>query len=1757
MDLNPFGDTPVGQVTSPSSSAPAPQPSPFGDSPITSLRPQPSAEDNIIAAQDTSPDEMAKAYELGRQTGLAPSLVQLDPQRVQADVDRRTGLNVVQKNPVINSWIGQDPNNAKLSRDDLTTLDRTVSILQQFGKFSPIRNAHWYFTDVKDFFLHGLDSTFDLGRSRPMEDDKLRDEMVDFLSTTKDVFGNQLTKEQAKAAATREIQTLKRQRAVQGLLFGPIEIGISPLLGAYRSFISRPIEEETGIPKELTETAAQLGAAVAGLKTIRDIPASVRTPEIISPSGLTTGPRPLEPKPSPLIDLGRGEYSEVGTPKEEMPPPQPSTELALREGEVPRPGTDWVVDQVHMEHAAEDRAVFDRAFEAAQESKLREREPNSFEELLRHSVGDRSIYIPSEAIEALYRDKQPIAGDKLLGWDGQAEQKVAESLALGTDLQVSMAAAIAHMDPAVYSQIKDLIKFHDVAVSAEEAKLLKGLSHEEYPADLFKLQSIKEQEEKGEKVPEQEKPSELVSQDEDIFLPMSLPPVKRGFVRFYHGGQDPIIGGARWLTPDYTYARNYRGGPNPVHYVDIPEDYPLLSKSFDDTGTSQKAPFISFEAPEDIAKQLKPVPEQSTLSTDEKSRVGAAKRERKALYLDPLFKDAKSAGMDNVQFGRYSRKIQQADQEAYEKALAKAQALVKRRLAPEWKADREIMRAEVESDFKSTPMVVADRYLRLGELPTGEIVERQKLDGEAVAKLGGKDLDRYTVKRNGVHPDDIAPILQFQNGKELVDALNAFEAGRQGWDSEKGPRAYLDHLIDKETDERMERRYGSLQGNILDEARDLVTTASHLDILTDELKALANLAELPFERDIIKTNVSDIFTRSVAQEVSYELYRRGAEKQAKVAEKHLLAGKFREAFQAKLRQFTNVLMAKEAKAFEKKRATAERNWRKIVRKDSKGGVEQDYYDNAKMILKDVGFTQKEGQAPLKSLTQLINDSGGQVAVAAWLTDPSNQRQGLGYANLTVEEFNALNDSIRSLIHVGGEVKTILSVHGRADLDNLIFDVRKELERFGLRPTWERQSYVRRVGSMFNYVSAAHTLVERLFDYTDKFDPNGPITRFVDRPLRDSYAKELELTEQVVSRLRKLEQYTDPSVNDYINNRYIVDPLDKSFFPMTRKNLRIFMLHLGSDSGIKKLTEGFGIDLISAFNLVRTNAHPEDFAWVNGMHEIFDFLWKPASEMQRRYTGVEADKIDSRPFEMKLKDGTVVNSNGGYAPIFYDKTRTNIEGDLSIKSDLFDKNYVAAIPAHGYTMPRTNYKGWIDLNGTLMASRIYQMVHDISFREAVRNAQKVISDKEFMLAMNQYWGPQYASLLHGWLRDIANIHNVDDAFAQHFSRFLATMRQNLVNTLIAFNPGTVIKHGITALGMSVAQLTTGQFASAMKDLGLTAIAQAAKDLMTRNKVALTPQERANILSVLKDPSTREFIINSSALFRNRSRSYPDSIRGAYERASEAGVLQTVRNAQVISDRAGRFAVALSDMTTAMPTWLGAYKDALTRTGDHADAVFEADRVTTRAHGSSFYGDKTAIMRLGNSASEQLAKYFVSLFNFWNHMGNNLIQLAWDAEARARRGAGSEPGATLPFIMERVFLYGVLAIAVEELASPALSDEKDSLGKRMLYATLRYFGSFIPGIRDVTNAVFNGYEPSVGLLGTAMKTLWQTGQDIKKGSRSWITHTMSTLGIFGVPFASQQAGRTAQGVEKLATGQERPRNLEEYRALFRKGYIRPRR
>jgi hypothetical protein len=112
--------------------------------------------------------------------------------------------------------------------------------------------------------------------------------------------------------------------------------------------------------------------------------------------------------------------------------------------------------------------------------------------------------------------------------------------------------------------------------------------------------------------------------------PAGIPPVKEGFVRFYHGqppGEGAAPPGARWVTPDYRYARDFRSTatePAKVFYIDLPKGHPeeVAMREWqpgdEAAGLNIVGRYHTAELPEDVVAQhgMRPVPAEAAPKPD-------------------------------------------------------------------------------------------------------------------------------------------------------------------------------------------------------------------------------------------------------------------------------------------------------------------------------------------------------------------------------------------------------------------------------------------------------------------------------------------------------------------------------------------------------------------------------------------------------------------------------------------------------------------------------------------------------------------------------------------------------------------------------------------------------------------------------------------------------------------------------------------------------------------------------------------------------------------------------------------------------------------------------------------------------------------------------------------------------------------------------------------------------------------------------------
>lgn len=1689
----------------------------------------------VVQANDNA-EEAARALQVGRRLGVAPTVVQSDLPGYAAS-ERTESAKRAADNPAAAKYIEGNPMAASASADDWDAMEEASATLR-------VLHPELFARKVNGGLIAGVPEIASLAGT-PQGREKLygaltqlpkalAEGILDFFKTPGDV-------------ASGKIDLTTQEGLDKGISFG---IGVALGSRDIRVGGKEPAPAPTGDYKSFDDFMAH----VRGFSTRAEIDAFLR------------------------------ERADAGGP--------PGAMLQITKAEA----------------GAE---ALSKAVEVAQESKTKQRSPELFAEFGNaHDAGN--VHIDAAKVLELYQKegKVPSAGDGLFGWVPGLAEKAEAAAATGSELTIPVGTYIAHIDPAVHEGLRGSVRLHDDGVTLEEAKEAQaqieawhGTPHDFERFDLTKIGTGEGAQVYGHGLYFAENKAVGQQYQQNLGAPI------KGSIQFlnnkYHIVDDMgVVAGPFETLADAQTAQ--KGGSlykvsikaDPTKFLDW--DAPVKAHSEEVlrmlSTAVDKELSGALHTPETIASQLRlmqtldsPMGEwldtagitkgahglvwnDNTVASkalaeagipgikylDQGSRgagdgtrnfvvfddklvtitekngnpvvqatIESAEQQKKVLYLNALFKDAKSVGLTEPEFAKYSDKIERAEAYVLERAIKLNRAKIAESVSAEWKRNEAAVREEITRELTDTGAFAAVKYM---------------LDNKIEIAPG--------------NADGLAPLFGFETGADLLAAVDSVNMRRmadgQGW------RTQLRDEIKTETARRMEERYGHLAENIAKEAKEIALADHTFDILADEVNILARAAGAtpPLTRAEMVEWARGNFERSqLADAANLDKLQRAVARGGREAEKALLKGDFVEAFQAKQRQMLAAVLAKESLRLQPLIDRVESKIDRFTSEEVVKSIDQGYLEQIREMLASVGVAQIHApSASPMALRDFVAASDGQLAVAPWLW-----KQPPLLKDMSVQEFREFADSLKSMEHVGRQAQKLFNAQGEAELQNVIFDVKKELERFGFvdQPLWQNMSLSEKARSVGRRVIGAHLLVERMLDYTDKFNPEGPLTKWLDRPLRDANAKELKLTEEVTQMIRDMYGLVDSTTAELVPNNIIPDALSSTgFMQMSRQNLREVMLNMGNWSNTKKLVEGFGINEADLRRWVDANATAKDVAYVNAVWKIFKHLKPEADAVMLRDTGVPVDSIPEVPW--KIGAGQL---EGGYYPIVYDKINSDIAGHLARQGSLFDKNYVQASTPHGYTMERTEYKGALDLSGAFLPSRIQSMIHDIAFREAVRNANKLISNQEFRTAIAQRWGREYAELLPGWLKDIANSHVLDDAYAQGFARFMALIRQNVISTLIAFNPSTVIKHGFTAALMSAERVGFKDLAVATKELGLRDAIETAKDLARRGETIIPDEKYIEAFRDALDQgergeSVRQFVLQSSAVMRNRSRQIDDSIRGAVDKLNQVGAVGFMKSFRERNIHYGRLAVAFSDQMSAVPTWWAAYKQAFEEGVSHEDAVFRADKEVSRAHGSQFTGDQPAVTRIKQGMAGEVAKLFVPLYKFYNHFANNNFQFVWDANAALKGNPTGEPGANVARLSRHIAVV-LMTLFIEEQATAALDKDKKGFLHSMLMKSIHLFGGQFVGLREVTNGLSHGYGPASGLLGTIFKAGEETVKDIAKETgikagiaKNAIKNTATSIG-FLTGVGGAQVGRTGQFLFNVARGRERPRGQAEWRQGLRTG------
>jgi hypothetical protein len=1109
-------------------------------------------------------------------------------------------------------------------------------------------------------------------------------------------------------------------------------------------------------------------------------------------------------------------------------------------------------------------------------------------------------------------------------------------------------------------------------------------------------------------------------------------------------------------------------------------------------------------------------------ATDE--AIAAAQSEAE---VSPLFTDAESAGMTELEFAAYQDEVREAHDREHEIVRTKVLADLKRADQAWWTKAKDAMTATVTAELQQDPVYRAMSVMRTGAYPDGTpFVEGEdppvpiKLSRASLVAHYGKDIlarlprPYLYAKDSGITADAAAENFWFSSGDELLKAI--IEAVPFG------------EMVAREVDRRMTAEYGDIftDGRLEAEAAAIVQGGEHRQrIVQAELKALTKgLARSTIPSAAV---LNEAARRQVAatkiRDLRPGLHLQAARRASKQAFELMATGQDRAgAVRAKLQELINLALYREARdtleRVESMRRTM-RGYRSTTARQRFGKAGADYLTQIDALLDRYELarvTQKElaGRVTLAAFVDAQQKADIPIEIPQTLL---NEARRINYLDVPVGEFTDVYDAVEHLARLSRLKNELLKAAKRRTFEeardtlvgSILLHNDKQPTKVEFRPEDERRDFI-------NDTFASHTKLAIHARALDGFEDGGEMWEQIIRPINEAGDAEAVMREDAITRMAALFKQAYPGLElGRLNRKLFIKEIGTS---LSKEGRLLVALNWGNEDNRQRLLN----DPKRQWNAAQIQAILEtldrrDWEFVQGVWDYVDSFWPAIEAKQKRVVGLAPEKVVATPVDTKFGQ-----FRGGYFPINYDGRLVARAGVLKETGEATLKTfaaYVSATTRRGHTQARIdNVKMAVRLDFSVLFNHVDQVIHDLTHHEMLIDVNRLLEDRDVQAAIVDTRGHQvYRQFVNGlediamgaapaknWGERAANFARGGTQVALLGLNFWTALQQplGLFNGMFQVGPKWVIRGMKRWLRDAATMQSTLQWihtkSAFMKD---RATGGATQDLQDLRATLSRPNSYFDVLvrTATKDKVTQQNILNS--------------------------FLWHITQAQKIAD---------------VPTWIGAYEKHMAQ-GDQtlsvealeARAVALADQAVRDAQGSGRISDLAQVQRGG-----PIFKLFMTFYSYGNVLFNQTVEAYGRTEPSLKR-----PGNAAAFIGHLSLLYAFPALGLVVM-SRALGrtggDEDDEsfmveFGKEMLSAAL----NTMVGVRELGGLLNEGVRGYAGPAGTrVVQAAYQLGQQIKQGEvdEGLVGAATNVAGII-FRFPATQVQRTVEGFMALQEGRTR--------------------
>lgn len=1092
----------------------------------------------------------------------------------------------------------------------------------------------------------------------------------------------------------------------------------------------------------------------------------------------------------------------------------------------------------------------------------------------------------------------------------------------------------------------------------------------------------------------------------------------------------------------------------------------------------------------ELTPQVRAVFDRLVATDDEIARARAATGQGE------IFSTAKDAGMTDAEFAQYRDVLELAHRQAVDELQETAMADLLKEKSRWWKEEEDALRAKYEEQARGNPVFQAYHLLTRGELLDGTPAPTPvKISRASIVERYGKEFLKNQSRRflsllskdGGLHMDDVAEMFGFASGDEAIQKLAA-SPPMKTW-------------VKEQVDAAMSERHGKFQADIAEAAIDAVHSDQTGQVLRAELRALrrkqeetrkvVSPAKTEFDRIEDEENAAAAaaasasgvgtpafkFSLSAAvsipplsvfkdqarlqiggmkvTEIMPHAFLRAEQRAGAQVEEALKHQDLSAAADAKQRQLTNHYLYVEAK---QARDDADRILAHALSLGKKaaqirlGKAGFGYLEQVNAILERYEFkatpvTELKRRESLLEWAKRKAENGLESNIPEWVLFDARKRN---YRTLKVDELRGVRDTLKTIEHLALVENQLLGKQAGMDFKEATASLLNALTANlgeGKQPPLDlrTRTAVEKAGDTFGRFDASLMKAEQLFAWFDGGDIAGPWETFLFRPVAESQARESDLTVKHTEVLLKIFDEYGEKAGKRLDDKIHIDSLNE---PLTRGAILSVALNTGNDGNYFKLLKGNGWGEAHVEEIL-SHLGEADWRFVQQVWDAIEELWPEIKGLEERLTGLAPPKVAAREFVNEF--GTW---RGGYYPVIYDPrfSKPGEKQEDARGEKLFDGSYIRATTEKGWTKSRIDEAAYpIQLSLDVLPSHVAGVIHDLAYREAIVQANRLLNDANVRAGIITTMGQPYHNALNKWLASIANDRNIDRAGLEFWNRFFSRVRTNATIVSMGFKATTMISQ-VVGLSNSL-DTVSGKYLS-------PAVARFAK----------APFEAT------------AWVREKSGEMRHRFDTMDRDVRDG------------VRKLQGKDDPLAWFqgkafaGIGVFDALVSVPTWMGAYAEGLDAKLSEEDAIAYADRAVRLSQGAGGAKDLAAVQRQG-----ELFKLFTMFYSYFNALYGRL------RNAGRMFSVGEESFGDLAW---RSLILVILPATIQELlVARGPDDDEDPLW----WATrkiLTYPLSTVPILRDMVNSLDSGRDYQLTPVGQTFATtvkVAQRAKDVATGDR----------------------------------------------------------